>query len=188
MSQGTKNKPLYDGRGASFSLHTLQEASAKELIFKPTIKSYLFGGTFLMAGCFGILASVVIAIMSDQVLVYLGLIGGLLLSFLGWRLIRIFSAPRVINLVDNQVVTLKDPYSIKCEKEVVSFSAINALQIVPKKISTSKNVFTVFELNIVLKDGARHNLTQSVDRDQVSIDAHKIARFIGSRVVFIPVE
>jgi hypothetical protein len=62
----------------------------------------------------------------------------------------------------------------------ILLSQIHALQIVGEYCSTGKGgTYRSFELNLVLKDGTRHNVIDHAAQLHVRADAHRLGQFLG---------
>ncbi len=164
VAQSTDWTPLKRG-GASFQTHKLVEVSPELLEFRPTVFMRIFSGVFLIPGAVAVIAAVWLAVTGSgdwKTALFLcvwGLLfggGGALLWYFGGRRMvfdfaeRVFRSGRKNSYRDAATDTGK----------TIPFNRFHALQIVAEYCSDSKGPgYTSYELNLVLDDGSRRNIT-----------------------------
>lgn len=155
--------PLVPG-GANFVTHRLVADGPSRFVMKASVGLTLFGLAFLGAGGLGVL----IGAASSEWLVslfgapFLG-VGGYVLS-------------RKAGVFDGQARHFQG-------KSLVPFASIHALQILRETVSGSEDPdFDSFELNLVLTNGERVNVTDHAGLQQVRGDAQKLSALLGCKV------
>ncbi len=72
---------------------------------------------------------------------------------------------------------------VRIARRDVPFSTIAGLQLLPEAISSTNRVtYTSWELNLVLKDGSRLNVTDHAKVDQLRAEAAQLSRLIDCPV------
>lgn len=191
VAERTSWAPLKPG-GANFRTHRLVEVSPTLLRFAPTVGALLFAGTFLLAG---------LGVAS------IGLSQGLLRTELGWEawptipfgalfaavgalLLRSFSRgahfDRQRGLYWRGGAIAPEPAAGEPSGDdaAVRLREVHALQLLSERCSSSnsrgrRTSYLSYELNLVLRNGQRLNVTDHGAGDRLREDAQRLARFLG---------
>lgn len=178
------------GGGTNFRTHKYYSDGGNQAGFKATLGAKLFGGLFMLVGL-GVAVGITwsqlqdgVAILSMDVL--FPIIFGLIFFGVGLFMIRSYSKPIVFDkMVGYFWKGWKKPERYRGDQKIsgsVRLDDIHALQIVSEYIRGDKKSYYSYELNIVTKDGQRHNVIDHGDRSDLVIDANKLSEFLGKPV------
>jgi hypothetical protein len=182
----TEWTPLKRG-GSNFKTHKLVEINFQRVEFKPTIFTIFFSLIFFTAGI-GIAMSFGINNLKQgptfiRFEYLFPLLFGLVFASIGVFLFMFFSKPIVFDKTFGYFWKgRKEPaqiYDQGRKKKSVLLSEIHALQIISEYVSTSKNSYRSYELNLVLSDGSRVNVIDHGKLESIRDDAQKLSAFLG---------
>lgn len=181
--------PIKSG-GSNFRTHKFYTDGANQVGFKATLGAKLFSGIFTLVGlgvAIGLTGSQLqegLPIFSMDVL--FPVIFGSIFFGVGLYMFRSYAKPIIFDKLtgyhwkgwkkseryeDNQ----KIPGAVRLDD-------IHALQIVSEYIRGDKKSYYSYELNLVTRDGQRHNVIDHGDRSDLIIDANKLSDFLGKPV------
>ena len=81
---------------------------------------------------------------------------------------------------------LTERTQIKQAKDATLISDIVGIQILPEQVRMNNSSYTSFELNLMIKDGTRVNLTDHADRLTIMNNARDLAEFLNVAVYLDP--
>jgi hypothetical protein len=170
--------------GANFCTHRLSDKTTARLEFKPTLGMQ----AFFMVFCFLTIALPVfffLGFLAGEVPVY-ALLFASGVSFLFYHICRIIKkmtwAPNYFDRMNDTYYAL-EPAIFGVDKEIrEAISSIQALQILPKRIHSSKNSYTAYELNLLLKSGDRRTVVSHASYDDIKKDAQTISMHLGLNI------
>jgi hypothetical protein len=175
------------GGGSNFRTHKYYNQGANQAGFKATVGAKVFSGIFLVAGL-GISIGVPyrIFLSGDPLFAIETLViilFGLVFFGAGLFMFRSYSKPVVFDkMVGYYWKGWKKPERYKSNHSIegsIKISDIHALQIVSEYIRGDKKNYYSYELNIVTRDGERHNVIDHGDRTDMIADANKLSDFLG---------
>ena len=186
LAQQTDWSPLKGG-GTNFKTHTLKQVHAQRMEFRCSIGMLLFGGIFFLIGV-GVLAGCVIGFFNRQpdtdwkIFLFLPLFG-LIFGAVGFFMLRGAMVPRVFDLSQGYYCRdRKKPEHSFDTSEItdhVRLDEIHALQLISEYCRGDKSSYYSYELNLVLKDGSRINVTDHGGRSAIQQDAQTLSNFLG---------
>lgn len=172
--------------GSNFRTHKFYSDGANQVGFKATLGAKLFSGLFMVVGvgvALGITWSQLqegVPILSVDVL--FPVIFGLIFFGAGLFMFRSYSKPIVFDkMVGYFWKGWKKPDRYRGNQKIpgsIRLDDIYALQIVSEYIRGDKKNYYSYELNLVTKDGQRHNVIDHGDRSDLVIDADKLSEFL----------
>ncbi len=185
VARRTEWHPLKSG-GANFVTHRLVRSGDKYL-FKPTVGALLFYSVFFLAGV-GMLyffdfptAPGDFAQMDEDD--YVLLLMGVIFTSGGGYMMRTGSRPIVFDRRRGYYylgTDSPDEYLDKSQlKDFVRLEKIHALQLVREYVRTKNSSYYSYELNLVLKDGARINIVDHNGADKLQEEARILAEYLG---------
>ncbi len=162
-------KPLKGG-GANFKTATLEQKKEEgKLIVKPSIGLRLFISMFIFM--FGMIPFIIF--LSEER--YVISIPILIISILLWFFINKMMKLKVFDLLTKSYY--EGDY--KKSKVEIYFSEIHALQVLTERVSGNKSSYYSYEINMILKDGKRHNIMDHGNLKKIREDAQIIAEFLN---------
>jgi hypothetical protein len=174
----TRWDPLKGG-GASFRTRTLTAVNPSRMEFRPSWGLRLFAGTFVLLG-----VGAAVMGMASRGWPMLGF--GAAFAALGAGLYYFGAAPVVFDRARGAYwrgrTEPRDAAGRATLKHCVSLEDIHALQIVAERVRGDDRTYTSYELNLVLRDGRRFNVTDHGDYDALRDDAQTLAAFLGRPV------
>jgi len=183
MKEEICNTPLSPNTGASFKTHNLKQQSVSALAFVPGVTCKMFIGVFLVLGFGGAAFGFLGFLAMGHPMIILFCAGSIVFGLVGLWMKQVFFAPRKFNLMTRTIEVPVSRLSLQPQMSMISFDEIKALQIVQKWVSSERNRYWAYELNIVKKDGSRHLLIEHADGRSMLADAKKISGFLGCSVV-----
>lgn len=185
------NDPLADqvdwfplkGGGTNFKTHKLNQENYNRYNFKATVGSLLFAGIFTVMGL-GLPSFIIISsglpIFSVETLgiMSFGLLFAGVGSFIGYRYLRPIVFDKSVGFFWKG---WKPPqmYGRDNPEGAIRLNEIYALQILAEFIRSDKSSYYSYELNLVLKDGSRHNVIDHGKLAALKNDATKLSSFLG---------
>ena len=180
----TKWTPQRRG-GASFRTHKTVEVSPNRVELRMTIGMWIFGGIFTLVGAgmvvLGLLAMRGIIDGGSHLLTWLftlifGGVGVGILYFAGKP--RIFDKRAGYYWKGWGKSKLVNRGAMKASPNAVPLEDIHALQIVCEYCSSDDSSYYSYELNLVLQDASRVNVTDHGNHSRLRSDAELIAEFL----------
>jgi hypothetical protein len=171
--------------GASFCTHRLSVSSNGKLEFKPTLGMKLFYLVFCFLTYFTPLFFIGGFIAGEVPVYALLMVFGVtfLFSYVCRLLHKMTFAPNVFDRMHNRYYAIESSI-LGAEKEIEeTISAIKALQILSKRIVSSKNSYTAYELNLVMDSGTRRTVLSHASYDDIKRDAQTIGMHLGLSVL-----
>lgn len=173
--------------GSNFRTHKYFSADANQVGFKATVGAKLFSGIFMTVGL-GVAVGLPIQrflgpdlFFALETLFFIGF--GLIFFGAGFFMFRSYSKPVMFDkMVGYFWKGWTKPDRYRSDKRVVGsvrIDDIHALQIVSEYIRGDKSSYYSYELNIVTRDGKRHNIIDHGDREDMLSDAEKLSDFLG---------
>lgn len=166
--------------GSYFKTHELHPVCEQRMEFRPTPKMKL-----LAAGIFPItLIAASIPAFKDfnrEELfgLYFALIIGTVVGALLHLLVRQMMTPAIFDFADRHYCKnwKKPEHQMRPEQlnGFIPLDEIHALQILAKDCSLGPYAYTSYELNLVLKDGSRHNVIDHPQRESIRKEARQLS-------------
>lgn len=175
--------PMKSG-GANFCTHKLVKRTPERIEFRPALPAILFYALFLLVGVvmLGIGLWLAISERAHAVIAITSATGLVFAAAGGWML----SQGTISAVFDKHFGWFwkcrQDPAEVFDKRELKNFAYlkdIHALQIIGEWCSGGKNSFYSYELNLVLRDGSRLNVTDHGNLLQLRRDAAQLADFLG---------
>ena len=176
--------------GASFRTHKLGIADSRRVEFMATSGLKLFCGVFFLLGL-GVTTAFVIGLAngsaSDQgvggPVAFFPIAMGLLFAGIGVSMYYFMAAPIVFDKRSGWFWKgRKSPAGIIRTEEInktCRLEEIHALQMLQEWVSSSKNTYYSYELNLVLNDGSRINVVDHGNQKALRKDVDRLSRFLG---------
>jgi hypothetical protein len=173
--------------GTNVCTHRLHIGFDNTALFKATLSIYLFTGIFIVMGVFAILAPFIGMLSSGKLETnfLIPVIIGIVFCSIGIFMNRLFTAPVTFDLDSGYFwkgrINPNNVFDIESRaKEYALIKDIHALQILSEYCSGGKNSsYYSYELNLVLKDGARKNVVDHGNIKKLREDAEKLADFLN---------
>ncbi|MEX0722797.1 MAG: hypothetical protein WD357_03070 [Gracilimonas sp.] len=176
------------GGGTNIKTHSLAKEDYNRYSFKATYSAVLFFGVFVLFGA--IFPIVFITSNSEGVGLVswesLGVIGfGLIFMgaglFMGYRFMRPIVFDKSVGFFWKG---WKQPemYGSDNPKGAIRLSDIHAFQILSEYIKSDNSSYHSYELNLILKDGNRHNVIDHGKLSALREDAKELSKFLGKPV------
>lgn len=178
------------GGGSNFRTHKFYTEGANQVGFKATLGAKLFSGLFMIVGL-GVAVGITWSQLQDGLPieskdVLFPVVFGLIFFGVGLYMFRSYAKPIIF---DKQIgyhwKGWKKPDRYRGDQKIpgsVRLDDIHALQIVSEYIRGDDKSYYSYELNLVAKDGQRHNVIDHGDRSDLIIDANKLSEFLGKPV------
>lgn len=175
------------GGGSNFRTHKYYSEGGNQAGFKATFGAMTFSGIFMLAGL-GISIGVPFGMVQDgESMIALQtlfiVVFGLIFFGAGFFMFRSYSKPVVFDKMVGYFWKGWDkPERYKNNQNIegsIKISDIHALQIVSEYIRGDKKSYYSYELNLVTRDGERHNVIDHGDRTDMIADANKLSDFLG---------
>lgn len=171
------------GGGSNFKTHKLNKENYNRCNFKATLGSLIFAGTFSIMGLGLPLFIIINSGMPVFSVETLGIMGfGLIFtgvgSFMGYRYLR----PIVFDKSTGffwKGWKAPEMYGRDNPEGAIRLNEIHALQILAEYIRSDKSSYYSYELNLVLKDGSRHNVIDHGKLTALKNDATELSSFLG---------
>jgi|AntRauTorcE11897_2_1112592.scaffolds.fasta_scaffold00314_9 hypothetical protein len=187
LAESVSWKPAKGG-GTNLKTHSLKQEDYNRYSFKTTYSAMIFFSSFVLMGV--VLPIIIIkgnnfsnGIMSVDVLAIIGF--GLLFMgvglFMGYRFMRPIVFDKSVGFFWKG---WKKPemYGRDNPKGAIRLSDIHAFQILSEYIKSDKSSYHSYELNLILKDGTRHNVIDHGKLYALREDAQELSEFIGKPV------
>jgi len=178
--------PLKRG-GANFGTHRLVDRHAGRLEFRPTVGARIFYSIFLLMGA-GIPSVIIFsAIRAQQAAltpaIIFPLFIGTVFVLVGGAMLYHGTAPIVFDQRKGFFWKgRKAPDEVFDRSRIKHYAEIDeirALQLLSEYVSGSKSSYYSYEMNLVLKNGARINVVDHGDPKRIRADAEKISQTLG---------
>lgn len=185
MAQKTDWHPLRGG-GANFQTHRLDSSNPDKLIFKATLGAKLFGGLFAVVGLFGMIIPLYLFFSEGMkewsLLMFALFFGGIFLG-VGLLMLYLFALPRVFDTfygfyykgwkrpVDNMRTDAK--------KKTTDLNQVEAIQVLRERVRGKNSSYYSYEINLVLNDASRINITDHGNKTAIVEDAQTLAQSLG---------
>ena len=181
--------PIKSG-GSNFRTHKFYSAGANQVGFKATLGAKIFSGIFAAVGTGVIVIPFYNTIQNAAPLFVLEtlffIVFGLIFGGVGIYMLRSYSKPIIFDKMAGYFWKGRTkPERYKSDKKIpdsVRLDDIHALQLVSEYIRGDKKNYYSYELNLVTRDGQRHNVIDHGDRSDLVIDANKLSDFLGKPV------
>jgi len=179
------------GGGIKFRTHRLAEAAASRMEFRATRRALLFHGVFIAIGLAIAVGSVVgSAVTQTEGLETLAVIVSISLGllFIGGGCSMLYSGTTPVVFDKRRGDYWKGrvaPYETGSRLELeehAKLDRIYALQLISERCRSRSSSYDSYELNLVLDDGARMNVIDHADLEQMRRDAEVLAAFLGRPV------
>lgn len=167
------------GGGSNFKTQRA-EFSPNKIVVKKTLGMILFGTVFLLPGLGGLLIGAPYNFFNGEAgagfffILWGAGFGGAGLAMLMMSKPFTFDKLRGVFYRGKQYGS--NPTGKKKTQGLIS--EIHAIQLISERVHSSKNNYTSYELNLVLKDGSRVNVMDHGKGKEVENDAKRIARFL----------
>lgn len=177
--------PLKSG-GANFATHKLVRVDRDTLAFRPTWGALAFYLIFLVTGLGAVVAGLLTGITDTGFVVKLETVFlslfGLAFTGVGGALLHFGTKPVVFDRRrDYFWKGRKDPdayWNRRDLKDFANLDDIRALQLLTEHVSSDKGSYRSYELNLVLVDGSRLNVTDHGKLDRIVDDARALSEFL----------
>lgn len=181
--------PLKSG-GANFKTHKLKQVHSQRVEFRSTIGMKLFGGIFFAIGLgvIGGFVAITIQSINDETKSFeyptlMLLLFGVVFGLAGFFFLRSALIPAVFDLSYGYYCKDRrkpehamNPSQIK---DYVKLDDIHALQTICEHCSGNKSSYFSYELNLILNDGSRINVTDHGNRSALIRDSETLANMLG---------
>lgn len=175
------------GGGSNFRTHKFYKEGANQVGFKATLGAKLFSGVFAAVGIGAIIIPFYNWLQNAAPLFVLEtlffIVFGLIFGGVGIYMLRSYSKPIIFDkMVGYFWKGWTKPDRYRGDQKIpgsIPLDDIHALQIVSEYIRGDKKNYYSYELNLVRKDGQRHNVFDHGDRSDFVIDANKLSEFLG---------
>ena len=176
--------------GASIRTHKFGIADSRRIEFMATWGLKLFCGVFSLLGL-GVITAFVVGLAtgsaSDQgvggPVALFPVAMGLLFAGIGVGLYYFMAGPIVFDKRSGWFWKgRKSPAGVIRTEEInkaCRLEEIHALQVLQELVSSSKNSYYSYELNLVLNDGSRINVVDHGSQKALREDAERLSRFLG---------
>jgi hypothetical protein len=175
------------GGGSNFRTHKYYNQGANQAGFKATFGAKAFSGILMLVGL-GVSTGIPFSMLQEgeslmAMQTLFVIVFGLVFFGAGLFMFRSYSKPVVFDkMVGYYWKGWKKPERYKSNHSIegsIKISDIHALQIVSEYIRGDKKNYYSYELNIVTRDGERHNVIDHGDRTDMIADANKLSDFLG---------
>lgn len=176
--------------GASFRTHKIMAADPNRLEFKTAASAKLFYLFFALMGLVFVGVFLVTNFSSGKVSLNISTIMpalfGLIFAVIGGVVYYFGSAPIVFDKYKASFWKgRKAPDEVADRRKLKYYTElgnIHALQIISEYVRSSKNSYTSYELNLVLRDGKRINVVDHGNLEKLREDAKTLSSFLGKPV------
>ena len=185
VAEQTKWTPMVRG-GTRFRTHRLHQKAQGELVFTASWGAMLFSGMFFVVGLAVVVGSVAayqaIAEM-EPIGLLLGILLGAVFGWFGrvmWRQLcvpRSFSKQHGVFWKGSELPRAAGTRQVS--EDCVPLEDIHAVQLLREWVVGKQRRFNSYELNLVLKDGARVNVVDHGNSRRLRRDAQELAEFLG---------
>jgi len=177
MALHTDWSPLVGG-GSNFRSHKLDCSDANRWAFKVSIGGILFSAVFIAMGL-GIFTA---SFWQEDKVIFMRLFGAAFAAA-GGALWWTMSTPTIFDKKRGYYCKgRKRPEAIFDRSKLKNYAElerIHALQLIAEQVSGKNKSYLSFELNLVLIDGTRLNVTDHGSHTGIREDARKLAEFLG---------
>lgn len=172
LAQTVSRAPLKGG-GANFRTHQYVQLSSRKATFRATPGMYLFAGVFIGLG---LLALSINPDGEDWSDLLVPRIVGFVFALVG-ALVLYFSRRNYV--FDKQLGRYYRNDQAADRRAGGLLADIHAIQIISEHVSGDDSNYTSYELNLVLKNGERLNVTDHGNRQALLADTRQLAAFLG---------
>jgi hypothetical protein len=176
MALHTDWSPLCGG-GSNFRSHKLDCSDANRWAFKVSIGAILFGSFFIGVG----LGVIALSFWQDEKVLFMRAFG-LVFAVAGSALLLGMSTPTVFDKQRGYFHKgRKRPeatFDRSKLKHYTELERIHALQLLAERVRSKNGSYLSYELNLVLIDGSRINVTDHGGHAGIRDDARKLAEFL----------
>jgi len=177
--------PLARG-GSNFRTHKAVQVEPDRIEFRATVGLLVFAGVFALIGGavpLFVLVPLLTADPDPSPAKYLILLFPGLFLAAAWFIARYLGRPATFDRREGwfwkgRTSPSEDP-SVGTGKNACLLSDIRALQIIPERVSSKNGSYTSWELNLVLADASRHNVTDHGSESALFEDARTLATFLS---------
>lgn len=170
----TRWDPLVSG-GANFRTRSLVTISPARMEFPASLGMRLFAGVFLVAG-------IGIGVAGVAIAEWFPLVFGAVFAAVGAGILYFATAPVVFDKRQGAFwrgrTAPNETYHRASLKHYAPLGDIHALQIIKERVTGDKSSYDSFELNLVLADGRRLNVTDHGDYTTLRRNAETLAGFL----------
>lgn len=176
--------------GASFGTHRLHSVGPTRMAFRPTRGAMAFYSLFLIIGV-ALLTFFAVSMVSRSdggtaIRMTVPILIGLVFTVAGAGMLYTGIAPIIFDGHRGEFWKGRmAPWEARNNRELAAHTPIDrihALQIISERVSTDDGSYTSYELNLVLDDGARLNVVDHGNLDDLRRDARTLASFIDKPV------
>ena len=175
VAKKTRWDPLVSG-GANFRTRNLVTVNPARVEFPATLGMWLFAGVFLLAGIGTGVAGVVIV-------QWFLMAFGAVFAVIGGGLLHFGTAPVVFDKRQGAFwrgrTAPNETINRLTLKHYARLDDVHALQIIVERVRSKNDSYDSFELNLVLTDGRRINVTDHGDYDTLRRNAESLSAFLG---------
>ncbi len=168
------------GGGSNFRTHRIVTVSPDRVEFKISVGGFLFCFAFIAIGV-GAPVGILLSAETSNARIF-GISFGAIFATVGLVMLYCFASPRVFDKSKGYYWKGRkspDNYDLSSIKEYTELSRIHALQIISEHCSGNDSSYYSYELNLVLKDGARINVIDHGSRKKLCQDAEVLADFLN---------
>lgn len=174
VARSTSWEPLVRG-GANFKTRDLVVARPDRLEFRASITARVFGGAFLAMG----LGVIALGIIDPH---WMPVLFGLVFAGAGVALLYFGATPVVFDKRQRAFWRGRTEPNAAINramlKHYTELKAIHALQIIRERVRGQKRSYWSYELNLVLEDGGRINVTDHGDYPTLRRNADTLSAFL----------
>ena len=180
VAMKTKWNPACGG-GTNVCTHRLKEISGTSVSFKPCAMAIIFPGIFMLAGLGVFCGAIYAGVVHKSDFIYFGIPFGGIFFTVGYLICRSWLVPRTFDQMEGCYWKGKGrPHHLNNKiKDKCELKEIYAIQLISEYCSGDKSSYYSYELNLVLKDGERINITDHGNKKAILEDAEKLAEFLN---------
>ncbi len=183
IAQKTEWHPLRRG-GANFQTHRLHSDTPDKLVFKATLGAKLFSGLFAVIGLFGLVVPIFIFFnqgMQDWALLMFALFFGGIFLAVGLFMLYLFALPRVFDTFYGCYYKgwHRPRHRMGSDAKTTDLNEVEAIQVLRERVRSKNGSYYSYEINLVMSDASRVNVTDHGKRDAIVADATTLAQSLG---------
>lgn len=183
IAQQTDWHPLRGG-GANFQTHRLDSSNPDKLVFKATTGAKLFCGLFTAIGFFGLIIPTVVFFRQgaeDWSMLLFALFFGGIFSAVGLLMGYFFALPRVFDTFYGTYYKgwQRPKHSMNSNNKTTDLNEVAAIQVLRERVSSKNGSYYSYELNLVMRDASRINVTDHGKKSAITDDAETLAQTLG---------
>lgn len=158
-------------RGIKYRTHDLVKIGTDQLEFRASMVAKFYALLAIIIGV-GLITSAVL-LTSSSTWKVLSILPGLAFVYLGGY--RYYFVSSTVFFDKQTGLFWKDRY---IQETSTKLENIHALQLISERVKRQKGSFYSYELNLVLKSGARINVVDHGDKETIRQNAYTISRFL----------